>query len=427
MIPLDHLSKQQILQYQEVEMIKLLNYLNTYSPYYIKLFNKHNYDINSFKHLTDITQIPTTSKYNLQASNWDFLCVDKSKIIEYCTTSGTLGAPVIIALTENDLKRLAYNECQSFKQIGATEFDLFQLMVSLDRQFMAGLAYYSGVRQLGAGIVRVGPGNIALQFEMIKQLNPTILISVPTFIINLIHFAKENNINLNDLNVRKILCVGENIRDLDFQNNSIASKIIENWNVSLFSTYASTEKQTAFTECAFQNGGHHLPELIYFEILDENENQLSEKEFGELTITTFGVEGMPLLRYKTGDICSYYTDPCPCGKSTFRLGPIIGRKHQMIKYNGTTLFPQTMFNILNGLDEIQDYFIELRKSTFNTDDILIHIATFSLNDTIEKKIKSALQSNLKVLPKIEFKSISIINKMQIISGQRKLTKFIDLR
>ena len=136
---------------------------------------------------------------------------------------------------------------------------------------------------------------------------------------------------------------------------------------------------------------------------------------------------MPLLRYKTGDICSYYTDPCPCGKSTFRLGPIIGRKHQMIKYNGTTLYPQTMFNILNGLDEIQDYFIELRKSTFNTDDILIHIATFSLNDTIEKKIKSALQSNLKVLPKIEFKSISIINKMQIIPGQRKLTKFIDLR
>ena len=216
MIPLDHLSKQQILQYQEVEMIKLLNYLNTYSPYYIKLFNKHNYDINTFKHLNDITQIPTTSKYNLQASNWDFLCVDKSKIIEYCTTSGTLGAPVIIALTENDLKRLAYNECQSFKQIGATEFDLFQLMVTLDRQFMAGLAYYSGVRQLGAGIVRVGPGNIALQFEMIKQLNPTILISVPTFIINLIHFAKENNINLNDLNVRKILCIGENIRDLDF-------------------------------------------------------------------------------------------------------------------------------------------------------------------------------------------------------------------
>ena len=64
-------------------MIKLLNYLNTYSPYYIKLFNKHNYDINTFKHITDITQIPTTSKYNLQASNWDFLCVDKSKIIEY--------------------------------------------------------------------------------------------------------------------------------------------------------------------------------------------------------------------------------------------------------------------------------------------------------------------------------------------------------
>lgn len=74
------------------------------------------------------------------------------------TTSGTLGDPVTIALTDKDLERLAYNEAISFECAGITKDDILQLMTTVDRRFMAGLAYFLGARQLGAGIIRVGAG-----------------------------------------------------------------------------------------------------------------------------------------------------------------------------------------------------------------------------------------------------------------------------
>ena len=95
---------------------------------------------------------------------------------------------------------------------------------------------------------------------------------------------------------------------------------------------------TSFTECGQGAGGHHHPELIIVEFLGENDHPVKEEEPGEVTITTLGVEGMPLLRFKTGDVCCHFTDPCKCGRATLRLGPVIGRKKQMIKYKGTTLY-----------------------------------------------------------------------------------------
>jgi phenylacetate-CoA ligase len=83
---------------------------------------------------------------------------------------------------------------------------------------------------------------------------------------------------------------------------------------------------TTFCECEAGKGGHHHPELIICELLDDNNLPVKENEFGELTITTLGVEGMPLLRFKTGDICRFHHEPCSCGRTTMRISPIIGRK-----------------------------------------------------------------------------------------------------
>ncbi len=120
------------------------------------------------------------------------MCVPQSKIIEYTATSGTLGSPVTIALTENDLQRLALNEYGSFLCADGQPDDIFQLMLTLDRQFMAGMAYYSGIRKLGAGIIRVGPGVPSLQWENIFRLRPTAIVAVPSFIVKLIQYAAEH-------------------------------------------------------------------------------------------------------------------------------------------------------------------------------------------------------------------------------------------
>ena len=147
---------------QEQKLQELLQYVSQHSPFYKELFAKHQINIADIKTLSGLALLPTTNKEDLQGRNNDFLCVPLEKVVEYTSTSGTLGSPVTIALTENDLNRLANNEYNSFLCADGSKDDIYQLMLTLDRQFMAGIAYYLGIRKLGAGIIRLGPGVPAL-------------------------------------------------------------------------------------------------------------------------------------------------------------------------------------------------------------------------------------------------------------------------
>jgi phenylacetate-CoA ligase len=280
---------------------------------------------------------------------------------------------------------------------------------------------------MGAGIIRIGPGVPSLQWETILALKPTAIVAVPSFILKLIEYAREHHIDINSTSVQKAICIGENIRNTDFSLNTLGKKITEDWHIKLYSTYASTEMQTAFTECGEGRGGHHQPELLIVELLDENNKQVSIGEPGEVTITTLGVEGMPLLRYKTGDICMAFDEPCACGRKTLRLSPIIGRKKQMIKFKGTTLFAPALFDLLNGMEEIRDYVAEVYSNEIGTDEVLLHILPIHNNEESDHRIRAYLQAKLRVTPHIKYLSAEEIQKMQFPEAGRKAIKFIDKR
>ncbi|WP_143307889.1 phenylacetate--CoA ligase family protein [Chitinophaga vietnamensis] len=420
-------SKAAIRAFQEREVMHLLGYLRQFSPFYKAWFKQHDIHPDKIKSLDDFSQIPPVTKEDLQEHNWEFLCVDKSKIAEYTTTSGTLGRPVIIALTEKDLQRLSYNEYISFCCADGSDSDIFQLMLTLDRQFMAGMAYYNGIRKLGAGVLRVGPGVPSMQWENIQRIKPTTIVGVPSFIVKLIAYAKEHHIDINSTSVKKAVCIGENIRNTDFSLNVLGKKITSQWDIQLYSTYASTEMQTAFTECKAGKGGHHHPELLYVELLNENNEPVAPGEEGEVTITTLGVEGMPLLRYKTGDICQYQQDQCSCGRQTLRLSPVIGRKKQMIKYKGTTLYPPALFDLLNDMEEVKEFVVEVYSNELGTDEILLHLWPREESEETDRKIRSYLQARLRVIPQVRYCDQQEIMRMQFPENSRKPVKFIDNR
>ncbi|MCC6287263.1 MAG: AMP-binding protein [Chitinophagaceae bacterium] len=420
-------DKNAINAMQHKKLGEMLQYINTHSPYYQRLFKTGNIDISAIQSVKDLVLLPVTNKEDLQQHNEDFLCVGKNKIIEYTSTSGTLGSPVTIALTENDLQRLAYNEYSSFVCADGKQDDIFQLMLTLDRQFMAGMAYYSGIRKLGAGVVRVGPGVPSLQWENIARLKPTTIVAVPSFIVKLIQFAAEHKIDINTTSVKKAICIGENIRNTDFSLNVLGKKITESWNIKLFSTYASTEMQTAFTECGEGNGGHHQPELIIVELLDENNQPVPPGVPGEVTITSLGVEAMPLLRYKTGDICMAFDEPCKCGRNTLRLSPVIGRKKQMIKFKGTTLFAPALFELLNGMAEVREYVAEVYSNEIGTDEVLLYLVPTKNTEECDHQIRAYLQAKLRVSPHIKYMLPEEMQKLQFPETSRKPVKFIDKR
>lgn len=421
------LSPETIRGFQEKKLRDTLQYVFENSPYYKKLFREFGIAPDSVAHLEDLQKIPVTTKDDLQRHNWDFLCVPKSEIVEYTSTSGTLGKPVTIALTEGDLQRLAYNECISFACADGLQDDLYQLMLTLDRQFMAGIAYYEGIRKLGAGLIRIGPGLPAMQWETIERLRPTVLVAVPSFIIKLIEFAHQQNIDLNKSSVKKAICIGESLRNDAMELNTLGKTISQAWNIQLYGTYASTEMQTAFTECVYGNGGHHHPELIIIELLDEKNQAVKMGEAGEVTITTLGVEGMPLVRYKTGDIVKAYDAPCACGRNTLRLGPVIGRRQQMIKLKGTTIYPPGIFDILNQVKDLNDYVVEAYTSSLGVDELRVHVCVKDNEAGIAETLANAFQSRLRVVPVFEFTTHMEIEKLQHADKSRKIRRFLDNR
>ena len=417
-----------IKRFQEERLKETLAYLAQHSAYYKRMFAEHNIDIKEICTLEDLQKIPTTSKQDLQKYNQDFLCVNPTDVIDYVTTSGTLGEPVTFALTENDLQRLAYNEASSFTMAGCKKEDVMQLMTTIDRRFMAGLAYFMGARELGCGIVRVGNGIPELQWDTVNRVKSTVCMVVPSFLTKMIEFAEKNNIDYNNSNLKRAICIGEALRTPDGELTTLGKKINEKWpSLELYSTYASTEMQTSFTECEEHLGGHIPSDLIIVELLDDNNNPVKDGEPGEVTITTIGVEAMPLLRFKTGDICIRMSEPCKCGRNSARLSSVIGRKGQMIKFKGTTIYPPILFDILDNIPDVDNYIVEVFTNSLGTDQIQIRIGSNNHTETFIKQIKDIFRSKVRVAPDIKFESAELISRLQMPPMSRKVVKFFDLR
>ena len=407
--------------------IDLVNQTLKYVIENSKFYKKHlkNADVLSIRSIEDFQKLPFVTKTDLTTHTKDFWCVEADSIVDYCSTSGSEGRPMTIPLTDSDLDRLAENEAGSFSIVGLKNTDIIQLCSTVDKRFMAGLAYILGARRLGVGIVRTGPGLPEYQWRSILETGATTLIVVPSFLVKMLQYAEEVGIDPDRTSVKRAICIGESIRNPDFTLNALGSRITAKWQIDLHSTYASSEMQTAFTECNMAKGGHYNSDLIFPEIVDEDGVVLPLGTPGELVITTFGVEGFPLLRYRTGDITCLHSEVCDCGQSSMRIGPIQGRKNQMIKVKGTSCYPPALIEILNGISEIENFQILVYHNDLGNDAVRIYIHANS--DLSEKYIADTFRSRVRFAPEIIRMNADEIQKMVMPESTRKAILFKDLR
>lgn len=428
MADIEYKSTEEIKQFQEELLAKALRYLNENSAYYKRMFRKWDIDIEKIKTIEDLVKIPFTEKKDLQLFNEDFLCCPKEKVIDYITTSGTLGDPVTFGCTDSDLDRLAYNEKKSFECAGVKPGNIVQLMTTLDKRFMAGLAYFLGIRKLGASVIRVGNGIPELQWDTIKRIKPDTIMCVPSFILRLIEYAEENGIDYRNSSIRRIIGIGEGLREQNFELNMLGRRIKEKWDVELYATYSSTEMGATFSECEYSCGGHVHPELIIVEIIGDDNMPVPDGEYGEVVVTTLGVEGMPLLRFRTGDIAAKRTEQCRCGRNSYRLTPIMGRKNNMIKLKGTTLYPPAINDVLDNADYVANYVIYVQESDSGTDEVIVKIGLkYKTEFDAIKNLKDRFRSRIRVAPIVEIMPVEEIQKINFPAKSRKPIKFIDNR
>ncbi len=373
--------------------------------------------------LDDIRKIPITEKKSFAKNSSRFQVATEEQVIETVVTSGSTGDPLVYPLTASDLDRLAYNESLSFHAAGVSAKDRALILVSLDRLFVAGMAYYRGLTALGANTSRIGVLPLEMQQHFIEIMKPTVLVGVPSYLLKLGLFLQSNGIDPSSCSVNKLFCIGEPIRDEKMAFNDTANQLMKLYGASVYSTYASTEVASTFCDCTEQAGGHAHHELVYVEILDKKGDPVPDGSVGELVVTPFGVEGMPLLRYRTGDLTFKLTGDCACGRNSIRIGPILSRASELIKVKGTTVYPLTIINVLDVIPEVEDYVIELKgHEGSGSEEIFIHAATKpSIVQVIMNRVKVAARVTIPVL----VSNAATIRSMR--GNSRKLVRLVDNR
>ena len=373
--------------------------------------------------LPALSEVPLLDKTTLSERNLDFLCVPRERIAELVTTSGTTGEPLLWMLTDADVRRLARNEKLSFDCVGLTARDTVLVAVAMDRCFMAGLAYWLGLREIGCGVVRTGASSSLLVLEMIQRVQPTAIVGVPSFLRLVADKARESGVDLKNSSVKKAVCIGEPIRDAAFALNTSGKAIEESWGAKVYSTYGVTELANSLCECDAGQGGHLPEDQLHIEILDDAGQPVADGEVGEVVATTFGVEAMPVIRYRTGDCAALFRAPCSCGRTTPRLGPIVGRKNQKLKFKGTSLYPSTLTAVLEQSAGVDAFVIIARKESELSDaiEVLIH------GEASVLAMRETFQARAKIAPQIRTATREEIELLQMPPTARKRRTFVDLR
>lgn len=416
------------LALQSAMLARHVEFVAENSPFYRKLFVDAGIDPKSIRRQDDLAAIPCTTKENLIADPEAFLAVARDEIVDVCLTSSTTGVtPSMLLQTRSDLERLARNEAATYALAGMTNSDRLLICVAIDKCFMAGMAYFLGAVEAGIETIRAGSASAAQAWELARLTRPTAIMSTAGMLRHLADAAVAAGDDPTSIGVKRMLIIGDSVRDASLQLTPAAAALEASYRAKIYGTYASTEMATAFSECEAGAGGHIHPGLMVAEILDDDGRPCAPGRPGEVVATPLGVRGMPLLRFRTGDIAFMIDQPCACGRSTPRLGPILGRKKQMLKFKGTTLFPTTILGILGGVEGVCGCYVEARRFEDGTDRVVVCVARANGGSLIENQLTALLQARLRVTPELRLVSLDDFNRRINVPGKRKPQFFFDLR
>ncbi len=391
-----------------------------------------------------LARLPLTTKDQLAAVGAGAYALGSEAVAEWVCTSGTAGRPLDVPLTAGDLERLAENEAAALAMAGVRAGDLFILAVGMERMFVAGLAYWLGARALGATCVRVGPqiaGQAGMLGDVVRRFRrdgkkggvgkqKVFVIAVPSFLVGV-------EVGEIDGGMDGIIAIGEPIRSATEVDgvlglNSLGLRLRERFGCAVMSTYASTETCTTFAEGPNCAGGHLNPRLGIVECVDDAGGAVRAGEIGEIVVTPLGVEGMPLVRFRTGDMAAIYTEKCACGRTTPRVGPIVGRRQQLLKYKGTNVYPGAIIEALRTLPVVADCAVVATQEHALSDRIEVHVVLAGGGNEGRAAIEGRLRGVLRVMPEVRFVGAEELRELQLSGsggggGGRKVARLIDRR
>jgi phenylacetate-CoA ligase len=324
-----------------LQVKSLLNRVCATSPFYMELFRKTGVTAEDIKTPEDFEKLPFTDKEALrEAYPMGLLSVPKEQVVRIHSTSGTTGSPVIIPYTRQDVEDWAAMFARSFEIAGVTSSDVVQITPGYGL-WTAGIGFQAGCEKLGAMAIPMGPGNTDKQFQMMIDLNTTVLCSTSSYALLIAEEAQRRGVK-DKLSLKRGVIGSERWGEL------MRKRIKDELGIELFDVYGLTEVYGPgiAIDCDRHEGLHYFDDFLYFEIVDTKGRLVKDGEWGELVITTLKKQAAPLVRYRTHDLTRMIPHKCSCGRDYPMIDSIQGRTDDMVKVKGVNIYPVQIDGVL---------------------------------------------------------------------------------
>ncbi len=254
------------------------------------------------------------------------------------------------------------------------------------------------LRMLNATVVPVGPGNISMQINLMRQLRVAGFLGTPSFLMAIIEAAEGMRLDLKkDLHLKAALVGAEMFPE------SLRQKMEGKLEILIRQAYGTVDVGCLGYECPEKNG-MHIPEDVIVEIVDtDTGRQLESGATGEIVATPFS-KIFPMIRFATGDLSYLIESPCPCGRTSIRLGKILGRTDQVTKVWGIFIHPWQVDEVMAKFPVLANYQVVVTRKEYR-DEMMIYIELKEeVVDKIglKRKIESEVQEVLKVKGEVLF-------------------------
>lgn len=377
--------------------------------------------------IEDIVKLPFTTKQDLRDNYpYGMFAVPNSEIVRIHASSGTTGNPTIVGYTRNDLE--IWQECMArcLAAYGLTSNDVFSISYGYGL-FTGGLGAHYGAEFLGATVIPASTGNTEKHVKLIRDLGITGIASTPSYALYLAEVIEKMGIDVGELKLRT------GVFGAEPWTENMRREIESRLHINAYNVYGLSEIMgpgVAY-ECKCKNGSHIAEDHFYPEIISpETLENLPAGQKGELVFTTLTKEGMPLLRYRTKDLCSIMEGECPCGRTNVRISRIMGRSDDMLIIRGINVFPSQVESVILDMPEFEPHYqlIVDRVNNLDTLQVLVEVRKEYLSDEISRMLalKKRLADKLKSVLTVGA-DVKLVEPNTIARSDGKSKRVIDKR
>jgi len=399
---------------------KIVEYVYHHVPFYRSKMQEMDLRPDDIQSIEDITRLPFTTKKDLR-DNYPFglQAAPQSEIIRIHASSGTTGNPTIVGYTRKDVG--VWSECMArcLTSFGVTRDDIFSVAYGYGL-FTGGLGAHYGVEHIGASVVPASTGNTEKHLKLIRDLGITGIACTPSYALYLAETMEKMGISLDQIKLR-VGAFGAEPWTEDMRH-----EIEERLGLKAYNIYGLSEVMgpSVSYECQAQNGSHINEDHFYPEIINPvTLEPLPVGQSGELVFTTLTKEGMPVLRYRTRDLCSLLPGTCSCGRTNVRMSRIQGRSDDMLIIRGINIFPSQVESVVLSMPEFAPRYLLVVDRVNNLDTLQVQVelrqevftSTFDTPAAVaalEKKLAAKLKSVLSISAKVSLKAPGTIERSQ---------------